>query len=108
MVDITAYGHFQRPCQRFEDAFYLVVFVVAFSLDVQIHLGSIAETLEKVEEHLCGHFTNALATELSIPYEPGTATEVETDRAETVVHRQAVAVTLNAALVAKSPQQTLA
>ena len=85
-----------------------MVLVGALSLDVEVHLGSIANGLEEVHEHLSGHFANLLAMELSIPDEPGAPTEVECHLTQTVVHRQAVAIALYATLVAESLQQTLA
>ena len=43
MVDVAADSHFQGAGKGFEDAFYLVVLVLAFGADVEIHLGGIAE-----------------------------------------------------------------
>ena len=54
-----------------------------------------------MEEHLRGHFSNLLTFEVCIPDEPRAAAEVEADAAQTVVHRQRVAIALDAALVAK-------
>ena len=82
--------------------------ILAISTDVEVHLGSIAQTLEEVEEHLCGHFAYLLTIEFGIPYQPRTTTEIEGYAAQTVVHGQAISVALYAALVAKSLQQTLA
>ena len=81
--------------------------VFALSLDVQVHLGSVAQALKEVEEHLCGHLANFFTMELSIPYQPGTASKVEGHLAEAVVHGQGVAITLYAPLVAKGPGYTL-
>ena len=107
MVYIAVYGHLQRTCQRLEDALYLVMLVFALSLDVQVHLGSVAQALKEVEEHLCGQLANFFTMELSIPYQPGTASKVEGHLAEAVVHGQGVAITLYAPLVAKGPGYTL-
>ena len=104
MVDVATDCHLERACQGLEDTFYLVVFVLPLRLDVQVHLGSIAQTLEEVEEHFRRHLANALTEERGIPYKPGTATEVESYRAEAVVHRQAIAVTFYATLVAQCLQ----
>ena len=100
LVDIALHGHLQGTCQGFEDAFNLVVLVLALGLDVEVHAGSIRQTLEEMEEHLRWHFADALTPELGIPYEPRTAAEVEGHLAESIVHRQTIAVALNAALVA--------
>lgn len=48
MVDVATDGHFQRTGQCLEDSFDLVVLVLTLGLDVQIHLRSIAETLEEM------------------------------------------------------------
>ena len=108
MIDVATDCHFQRTGKGLEDALYLVVLVLPFGTDVEVHAGGVAQALEEVEKHLGRHFTDLLALELSIPHQPGTAAEVEGHLAQTVVHRQAVAVALNAALVAKSLQQTFA
>ena len=108
MVNVSFYRHFQTACKSFEDAFYLVVLVGAFGLDVEVHACSIAETLEDMQEHLCGHFFNFISMELGIPYKPRTTSKVECYLAKTVVHRQRVAVSFNSSLVAKCLQDTLA
>ena len=108
MVDVTADGHLQGAGQSFEDALNLMVLIGAFGLDVQVHAGGIAQTLEEVQEHLGGHLSDLLAVELRVPDEPRTATEVEGYLTQAVVHRQTVAVALNAALGAEGFQQTFA
>ena len=55
MINVAAYSHFQSSCQCFKDTFNLMVLVLAFGLDVQIHLRCVAQTLEEVQEHLGGH-----------------------------------------------------
>ena len=45
LVDIALHGHLQGTCQGFEDAFNLVVLVLALGLDVEVHAGSIRQTL---------------------------------------------------------------
>ena len=76
MVDVTADCHFQAAGQSLEDTFYLVVLILSLGLDVQVHLGGIAETLEEVVEHLGGNVADIGAPELDIPDEPGAASEV--------------------------------
>ena len=61
-----------------------------------------------MQEHLGGHLADFLSLELGIPHKPRTSTEIEGHLTETVVHGQAVAVSLNATLVAKGFQQTFA
>ena len=100
MIDISPYCHLQGTGQCLENALYLVVLVLSLSLDVEVHPGSIAQTLEEVQEHLCRHFTDSLAMELSVPYQPGASSKVERHLTQAVVHRQTIAITLNAALVA--------
>ena len=55
MINVAAHSHFQCSCQGFEYAFDLVMLVLAFGLDVQVHLRCVAQTLEEVQEHLGGH-----------------------------------------------------
>ena len=43
MVDVAANGHLQGTGEGFEDAFYLMMLVLAFGADVEIHFGGIAE-----------------------------------------------------------------
>ena len=76
--------------------------VLSFCLDIEVHASSIAKTLEEMEEHLGGHLADAFATEIGIPYQPWPSSKVECHRTETVVHGQAVAITLNASFVAQS------
>ena len=102
MEDVTTDSHLQRTCQCFEDTFNLVVFVLSFSMNVEVHACSIAERFEEMQEHLGGNVADALTLEVSIPYEPGAATKVEGNGAETVIHWQAIAITLYAALGAES------
>ena len=85
-----------------------MVLVVAMSLDVEVHLRSIAEALEEMQEHLGGHIPYPLAMELGMPLQPGASAEVECHGAQTVVHRQRVAIALDATLGAQRLQQTAA
>ena len=62
-----------------------MVLIFTLSLDVEVHMGRVAETLEEMKEHLGGHRANLLAMELGIPYKPGTPTEVERHLATTIV-----------------------
>ena len=55
MINVAAHSHFQSSCQCFKDTFNLVVLVLAFGLDVQVHLRCVAQTLKEVQEHLGGH-----------------------------------------------------
>jgi hypothetical protein len=48
VVDVSAYCHLQAAGKGFEDAFYLVVLVLPFGLDVKVHLRCIAEALEEM------------------------------------------------------------
>ena len=43
MIDIPLHRHLYSAGQRFENAFYLMVLVLAFRFDIQIHLGGIAQ-----------------------------------------------------------------
>ena len=108
MIDVTAHSHFQCSCQCLEDALYLVVLILSFGFDVQIHLSGIAEALEEMQEHLRRHLANLLTVELCVPNQPGATTEVQAYGTETVVHRQGIAIALNASLVAQCSEQTLA
>ena len=108
MINVASDSHAQRAGQCFEDAFYLVVLVLSLGLDVQIHLGRIAQALEEVEEHLGRHITDESTVEFSIPHQPGTPAEVEAHLSQTVVHGQGITVALDAALVAQGLEQTFA
>ena len=99
MVDVSLYRHFQRTGKCLEDAFYLVMLIFAFSLDIEVHLCCITQTLEEMLEHLGWHFAHLLSVELGIPNQPWTATEIQCYLTETVVHRQTVAVSFYSALI---------
>ena len=77
MVDVAFHCHPERTGKCLEYAFYLVVLIGAFGFDVQVHPGGIAQTLEKMQEHLRGNITNALTLKTYIPHQPRTATKVE-------------------------------
>ena len=108
MGDVATDSHSEASGEGFEDALYLVMLVLPFGLDVEVHGSTVGQALEEVQEHLCGHLAHLLAMKLGIPYEPGTAPEVECHMAQAVVHWQAIAIALYAALVAKSLAQALA
>ena len=108
MCYISADSHSQASCKRFEDAFYLVVLVLTFCLDVQIHRCAIGQTLEEVQKHFCWHLANFLAMELGIPHQPRPSAKVEGNLTKAIIHRQAIAITLYATLVAKSFADTFA
>ena len=48
MIDVSAHGHLETAGEGFEDALYLMMLVLTFGLDVQIHLRGIAEALKEV------------------------------------------------------------
>ncbi len=48
MVDVSSDGHLQTTCQCLEDTLNLVVFVLAFCFDVEVHLSRIGERLEEM------------------------------------------------------------
>ena len=48
MVNIALDRHFQGTRQGLEDAFYFVMFVLSFGLDIEVHLRGIAQRLEEV------------------------------------------------------------
>ena len=81
MVYISPYCHSNGTGECLEDAFYLVVLVLSFGLDVEVDPCRIAEALEEMQEHFSGHLTNAFTMEFSIPDEPWTPAEVESNRA---------------------------
>lgn len=108
MIDVSLHRHFQRAGKRFEDAFYLVMLVLTLSLDVEVHLCRITQTLEEMLEHLCRHFAHLFSVELGIPNQPWTATEIQCHLTETIIHRQTLAVSFDATLVAQSLQQAFA
>ena len=77
VMDVATDSHLEGAGESLEDAFDLVMLVVAFCLDVEIDARTVAERLEEVEEHLGWHIAYTFAMELSIPHQPRTATEVE-------------------------------
>lgn len=107
MIDVAPYRHLQATGQSLENPLYLMVLVHALGLDVQVHPRRVAQALEEVEEHLGRHVAHFLATELGIPHQPRPSAEIESHAAQAVVHGQTIAVTLDAALVAQSTQETL-
>ena len=48
MIDVTSDSHLQGTGEGFEDTLYLVVLVLPLGLNVQIHLGCIAERFEEM------------------------------------------------------------
>ena len=127
VVDIATYCHTDGAGKGFEDTFDLVVLVLPFSLDIEVHASGVAEALEEMEEHLGGHLADALAVEVGLPYEPGAPAEVEGYGAKAVIHREGVfsrevagggfpggggvraeTITFDAALVSKSLEECFA
>ena len=108
MVDVAPDGHLEGTCESLEDAFDLVVLILALGLDVEVDASGIGERLEEVMEHLSGDIAYLFAMELGIPNEPGTAAEVEGDLAEAIVHGETEAVAANAALVAEGLEDAFA
>ena len=105
MVDVSFHCHLERASQRLEDTFYLVVLILALSLDVEVHLCCIAQALEEMLEHLRWHFSHLLTMELSIPNQPWSATEVKCHLSKAIVHRQTIAITFDASFVAQGLQE---
>lgn len=101
-MDIAPDGHAQTAGESLEDSLYLVMLILSLSLDIEVDLGRIAQTLEEVEEHLRGEVADFLSLELSIPDEPRTSAEVKGHLAQTIIHRQTEAIALDSTFVAKS------
>jgi hypothetical protein len=99
MCNVSSDSHSQASCESFEDAFYLVVLVLAFCLDIQIHSGAVGQTLEEVQEHFCWHLSDFLAMELCIPHQPRSSAKVKGNLTKAIIHRQTIAITLYATLV---------
>ncbi len=78
MINVASHSHFQCSCQGFEYAFDLVMLVLSFGLDVQVHLRCVAQTLEEVQEHFGRHFADFFAMEFGIPNQPGATAEIQT------------------------------
>ena len=78
-----------------------MVLILTFRFDIQVHLGGIAQGFEKMQEHLCRHLTNLFTIEFYIPYQPGASTEVQANLAKAIIHRQGIAITLDATLVSQ-------
>ena len=99
-MDVAADSHADGTGKSLENALYLVVLVLAFGLDIEVHAGSIREALEEMKEHLGGHLPHPFAVELSIPDKPGTASKVKGDGAEAVIHGEGVGGRSNGGAVA--------
>ncbi len=122
MMYIAIDSHLETTGKSLENTLYLMMLIVALCLDVQIDLGTIAERLKEVEEHLSRHVAYIFAFELCIPYEPWTAAKVEGtlcrvfstlakvgfDLTQTIIHWKAEAISANTSLVAKGLRDTLA
>ena len=76
MVDVATDGHLQTACQCLEDSLNLMVLVLPFGTNEEVHACGIAEALEEVEEHLGGHVAHIFALEGGVPHQPGTTAEV--------------------------------
>ena len=87
MVDVSFYGHFERPTQCFEDGLYFMMLVGSFGFDIEIHLSGIAQAFKEMVEHFGGHVAYFFAVEGGVPHEPWPTAEVEGELAQTVVHR---------------------
>lgn len=81
MVYVTSNGHAERAGQCFEYAFYLMVLVLSFGLDVEVHACCVAKAFEEVREHFGRHATDFLAFEFRVPYQPWASSEVESHMA---------------------------
>ena len=51
MLYVTLDRHLYGTCKCLEDTFYLVMLVLAFCLDIEIHSGTIGKTLEETVLH---------------------------------------------------------
>ena len=43
MINISLNRHLQSTCKGFKDSFYLMVLILSFRFDIQIHLCSVAQ-----------------------------------------------------------------
>ena len=77
VIDVALHSHSECSCQSFEDAFNLVVLVVAFGLDVEVHVSRVAQAFEEMEKHFGWHVADVFAFEVGLPNKPRPASEVE-------------------------------
>ena len=75
--NISLHRHFYRFCKPLENGLDLVMFIFAFSLDIQVAFCAIREGLENVEEHLCRKVSDHLSFEFSFPDQPIPTTEID-------------------------------
>ena len=101
MVNISFHCHAYAACKSLEYAFYLVVFVGTFCLDVKVYPRRIANAFEEMVEHFCRHLSDFLALKLCIPYQSRPASKVKAYLCEAVIHGKGVSVTFYSALIAK-------
>ena len=85
-----------------------MMLVHTLGTDIQIHAGSVAQALEEMEEHLRRHISHFLTVELSVPNQPRTATEIQRHTTQAIVHRKAIAITLDPSLITQRFQHRLA
>lgn len=79
MHRVAANGLTQRTCERLEYTFNLVMLVGALGAHKEIHPGSVAKLLEKMEKHLGRHIADFLAMEFRIPHNPRTSAKIKRD-----------------------------
>ncbi len=77
-----------------------MMLIDALRLNVQIAPGCIRKRFKKMVKHFCGHLANFFTLEIGIPNQPVAAAKINSSLCQAIVHRQAKAVALNAALVA--------
>ena len=71
------------------------------NLNVEVHVGTVAQTLEEVHEHFGGHLPNHFAVKLRLPHKPAPSTKVKCHSGVAVVHRQHEAISLYASLASE-------
>ena len=101
MINVTLDRHLDGTGQCLEDSFYLVMFVLTFGLDIEVHLGGITQRLEEMKEHFRRHLSYLFTLELGIPYQPRTTSEVQGYLTQAIVHRESIAISFDAAFVAQ-------
>lgn len=79
-----------------------MVFILPLGPNVKIHPSSIAQRLEEVKKHLCGHIAYLFTVEFDLPYQPGTSAEIQAHLTKAIVHGQCKAIALDAPLAAQS------
>ena len=99
MGNISAHSHAKTTGKSFEDTFYLVMLILTFSLDVEIHASAVRKALEEMHEHLSRHLTYPLAMKLRVPNQPWASSKIQCHLTQAIIHGETIAIALYSTFV---------